>query len=109
MAASFFNIDYVYIDINISDVEYNGWIHIFMEDRKKPPEALHAWLIMLKAWRSSPAIVSNTLKRGWENLTSSPYAGGTDAGMPLAQRLTSIRARSAWRWIVYTRKGLSAG
>src|SRR6201989_3086580 len=23
-----------------------------MEDRKKPPEALHAWLIMLKAWRS---------------------------------------------------------
>src|ERR1700746_1300567 len=27
-------------------------IHIFMEDSKKPPEALHAWLIMLKAWRS---------------------------------------------------------
>jgi len=23
-----------------------------MEDRKKPPEALHAWLIMLKAWWS---------------------------------------------------------
>jgi MarR family 2-MHQ and catechol resistance regulon transcriptional repressor len=27
-------------------------IHIFMEERKKPPEALHAWLIMLKAWQS---------------------------------------------------------
>jgi MarR family 2-MHQ and catechol resistance regulon transcriptional repressor len=27
-------------------------IHIFMEDRKKPPQALHAWLIMLKAWQS---------------------------------------------------------
>ena len=27
-------------------------IHIFMENRKRPPEALHAWLIMLKAWRS---------------------------------------------------------
>ena len=23
-----------------------------MEERKKPPEALHAWLIMLKAWQS---------------------------------------------------------
>jgi|SRR5215813_3581524 len=23
-----------------------------MEDRKRPPDALHAWLIMLKAWRS---------------------------------------------------------
>jgi MarR family transcriptional regulator, 2-MHQ and catechol-resistance regulon repressor len=27
-------------------------IHIFMEKRKKPPEALHAWLIMLRAWQS---------------------------------------------------------
>src|SRR5579863_9533165 len=27
-------------------------IHTFMEDRKKPSEALHSWLIMLKAWRS---------------------------------------------------------
>src|ERR1700756_4788548 len=24
----------------------------FMEKRKRPPQALHAWLIMLKAWRS---------------------------------------------------------
>jgi MarR family transcriptional regulator, 2-MHQ and catechol-resistance regulon repressor len=23
-----------------------------MEERKRPPEALHAWLIMLKAWQS---------------------------------------------------------
>ena len=28
------------------------WIHILMEKRKKPPEALHAWLILLKAWHS---------------------------------------------------------
>jgi MarR family 2-MHQ and catechol resistance regulon transcriptional repressor len=31
-------------------------IHIFgsplMEERKKPPEALHAWLVTLKAWQS---------------------------------------------------------
>lgn len=27
-------------------------IHIFMEARKRPPEALHAWLILLKAWQS---------------------------------------------------------
>src|SRR5579864_7374813 len=25
---------------------------LFMEERKRPPEALHAWLIMLKAWQS---------------------------------------------------------
>jgi len=61
MAVSFFNIDYVYIDIDIYDVEYNGWIHIFMEDRKKPPEALHAWLIMLKAWRSMSRYLLPTL------------------------------------------------
>ena len=52
MAVSFFNIDYVYIDIDIYDVEYNYRIHIFMEERKRPPEALHTWLIMLKAWQS---------------------------------------------------------
>lgn len=40
------------IDIDIYDVEYNRGIHLFMETRKKPPEALHAWLIMLKAWQS---------------------------------------------------------
>jgi MarR family 2-MHQ and catechol resistance regulon transcriptional repressor len=27
-------------------------IHIFMKERQKPPEALHSWLIMLKAWQS---------------------------------------------------------
>jgi len=27
-------------------------IHILMENRKRPLEALHAWLIMLKAWQS---------------------------------------------------------
>ena len=46
------SIDIICIDIDIYDVEYNGGIHIFMEDRKKPPKALHAWLIMLKAWQS---------------------------------------------------------
>jgi MarR family transcriptional regulator, 2-MHQ and catechol-resistance regulon repressor len=45
-------IDLVHIDIDIYDVEYNHRIHIFMEERKRPPEALHAWLIMLKAWQS---------------------------------------------------------
>jgi MarR family transcriptional regulator, 2-MHQ and catechol-resistance regulon repressor len=41
-------------------------IHIFMEERKKRPEALHAWLIMLKAWQSmsryaSPALLEEGL------------------------------------------------
>src|ERR1700741_3004402 len=45
-------IDLVHIDIDIYDVEYNHRIHIFMEERKRPPEALHSWLIMLKAWQS---------------------------------------------------------
>jgi MarR family 2-MHQ and catechol resistance regulon transcriptional repressor len=36
-------------------------IHIFMEERKKPPEALHAWLIMLKAWQSMSRYVLPTL------------------------------------------------
>lgn len=36
-------------------------IHIFMEERKKPPEALHAWLIMLKAWQSMSLYVFPTL------------------------------------------------
>jgi MarR family transcriptional regulator, 2-MHQ and catechol-resistance regulon repressor len=62
MAASFFvDIDVVCIDIDISDVEYNVRIHIFMEDRKKPPEALHAWLIILKAWRSMSRYLLPTL------------------------------------------------
>jgi MarR family transcriptional regulator, 2-MHQ and catechol-resistance regulon repressor len=53
--------DIIYIDIDISDVEYNDGIHIFMEDRKSPPEALHAWLIMLKAWQSMSRYVLPTL------------------------------------------------
>jgi MarR family 2-MHQ and catechol resistance regulon transcriptional repressor len=45
-------------------------IHIFdsrfMEERKKPSESLHAWLIMLKAWQSmsryaSPALLEEGL------------------------------------------------
>ena len=52
VASLFLCIDVSYIDVDISDVEYNYGIHIFMETRKKPPEALHAWLIMLKAWQS---------------------------------------------------------
>ena len=46
------SIDISSIDINISDVEYNHEIHIFMDERKRTPEALHAWLIVLKAWQS---------------------------------------------------------
>jgi MarR family 2-MHQ and catechol resistance regulon transcriptional repressor len=36
-------------------------IHIFMRERKKRPEALHAWLIMLKAWQSMSHYVFPTL------------------------------------------------
>jgi len=61
MAASLFKIDIISIDIDISDVEYNDGIHIFMEDRKRPPEALHAWLVMLKAWQSMSRYVLRTL------------------------------------------------
>jgi MarR family transcriptional regulator, 2-MHQ and catechol-resistance regulon repressor len=32
-----------------------------MEERKKPPEALHAWLIMLKAWQSIARFVRPTM------------------------------------------------
>jgi MarR family transcriptional regulator, 2-MHQ and catechol-resistance regulon repressor len=32
-----------------------------MEERKKPPEALHAWLIMLKAWQSITRYVLPTM------------------------------------------------
>jgi MarR family transcriptional regulator, 2-MHQ and catechol-resistance regulon repressor len=38
-----------------------AWIHILMENRKRPPEALHAWLIMLKAWQSMSRYVLPTL------------------------------------------------
>jgi MarR family transcriptional regulator, 2-MHQ and catechol-resistance regulon repressor len=36
-------------------------IQLFMEERQKPPEALHAWLIMLKAWQSMSRYVLPTL------------------------------------------------
>lgn len=36
-------------------------IHILMKEREKPPEALHAWLIMLKAWQSMSRYASPTL------------------------------------------------
>jgi MarR family transcriptional regulator, 2-MHQ and catechol-resistance regulon repressor len=36
-----------------------------MEDRKRPPEVLHAWLIMLKAWRSiSRYVLPKLLEEG---------------------------------------------
>ena len=36
-------------------------IHIFMEERKKHPKALHAWLIMLKTWQSMSRYASPSL------------------------------------------------
>jgi MarR family 2-MHQ and catechol resistance regulon transcriptional repressor len=40
-------------------------IHIFMQERKKPPDALHTWLIMLKAWHSmSRYLVPALLEEG---------------------------------------------
>jgi MarR family transcriptional regulator, 2-MHQ and catechol-resistance regulon repressor len=41
-------------------------IHIFMTERKKGPDALHAWLILLKAWQAmsryaSPALLQKGL------------------------------------------------
>jgi len=36
-------------------------IHIFMKERQKPQQALHAWLIMLKAWQSMSHYVFPTL------------------------------------------------
>jgi MarR family 2-MHQ and catechol resistance regulon transcriptional repressor len=59
-------IDLTHIDIDISDVEYNHRIHIFMAEHQKPPEALHTWLIMLKASQSMsryllPALVEEGL------------------------------------------------
>jgi MarR family transcriptional regulator, 2-MHQ and catechol-resistance regulon repressor len=51
----------MYIDIDTSDVEYNNGIHNFMENRKRPRNALHTWLIMLKAWQSMSHYASPTL------------------------------------------------
>src|SRR5215831_8357173 len=40
-------------------------INIFMENRKRRPEALHAWLIMLKAWQSmSQYVLPKLLEKG---------------------------------------------
>jgi MarR family 2-MHQ and catechol resistance regulon transcriptional repressor len=36
-------------------------IHILMENRTRPPEALRAWLIMLKAWQSMSRYLLPTL------------------------------------------------
>jgi MarR family 2-MHQ and catechol resistance regulon transcriptional repressor len=36
-------------------------IHILMENPKRPPEALHSWLIMLKAWQSTSRYFLPTL------------------------------------------------
>jgi MarR family 2-MHQ and catechol resistance regulon transcriptional repressor len=43
-------IDIVSIDVDLSDVDYTGtgFSILFMEKRK-PPEAIHTWLIMMKA------------------------------------------------------------
>jgi MarR family transcriptional regulator, 2-MHQ and catechol-resistance regulon repressor len=49
---SIYFIDFGCIDIDIYDDDYNRRIHIFMEDRKRSTQTLHAWLIMLKAWQS---------------------------------------------------------
>jgi MarR family transcriptional regulator, 2-MHQ and catechol-resistance regulon repressor len=49
------------IDIDTSDVEYNGGVHNFMENGKRQPNALHAWLIMLKSWQSIGRYLSPTI------------------------------------------------
>jgi MarR family transcriptional regulator, 2-MHQ and catechol-resistance regulon repressor len=46
------HIDVVSIDIDISDVDYTGEGFILME-RRKTPEAIHTWSIMLKAIRAT--------------------------------------------------------
>src|SRR6202167_3295389 len=61
MVASICSVDIRNIDIDTSDIEYNGRDSLFMEERKKPPEALHAWLIMLKAWQAMARYVFPTL------------------------------------------------
>ena len=42
----------MYIDIDIYDGQYNARDSIFMGDRKTRPEALHAWLVVVKAWQA---------------------------------------------------------
>ena len=41
-------IDIICIDIDIYDGEYNDADSSFMKDQKKSPEALHAWLVVIK-------------------------------------------------------------
>jgi MarR family 2-MHQ and catechol resistance regulon transcriptional repressor len=61
MAASFLtSVSYVSTSIYLMSSTMTR-IHIFMDDRKRPPEALHAWLIMLKAWQSMSRYVLPTL------------------------------------------------
>lgn len=53
------------IDIDIYDVEYNGRDSSFMGTSKRSPEALHSWLIMLKAWHSmSRYLLPSLLDKG---------------------------------------------
>jgi len=52
MVSPFYCIDIICIDIDISDIEYNAKDSYLMDAPKKSPEALHAWLVMLKAWQS---------------------------------------------------------
>jgi MarR family 2-MHQ and catechol resistance regulon transcriptional repressor len=61
MVASICCIDIINIDIDTSDIEYNGKDSLFMEERKRPAEALHAWLIMLKAWQAMARYVFPTI------------------------------------------------
>lgn len=46
------NIDKRHIDIDIYDGEYNPRDSTFMGDRKAHSDALHAWLVVIKAWQS---------------------------------------------------------
>ena len=41
-----------YIDIDTIDAGILGWIQFSMKKGKNQPDALHAWLIVLKAWQS---------------------------------------------------------
>ena len=61
MTDKFDLIDAVSIEIDTYDVEYNDEIHIFMENRNRPPEPIHTWLIILKAWQSMSRYVLPTL------------------------------------------------
>src|ERR1700758_1800827 len=58
-------IDIMYIDIDTYDGEYNGEDSPFMETSKRSQQALHSWLIMLKAWHSmSRYLLPSLLDKG---------------------------------------------